>query len=243
MQPPAHTPCDELNEARILGSWSENATPWISAVRERQIESRRLVTDAAILEAIRERSPRCVLDIGCGEGWLVRALGQVGVRALGVDAVPQLIERAREAGGGDFRALSFDDLAAGKVYLQADVAVCNFSLLGHRPVERLLRSVPSFLGADGVFLVQTLHPVAACGDGPYLSGWREGDWAGLTGAFTEPAPWYFRTLQAWVDLFQASGLELLQLREPLHPRTGKPASVIFITAQRPWPLRVEAQRR
>jgi 2-polyprenyl-3-methyl-5-hydroxy-6-metoxy-1,4-benzoquinol methylase len=218
-----------------------NAAPWVTAVRELQVESRRLVTDGAILAAIRERSPRSVLDIGCGEGWLVRALASEGIRSTGVDAIPELIEQAREAGGGDFRALSFDDLAAGKLFARVDVAVCNFSLLGHHSVQRLLRAVPSLLAQRGVFAVQTLHPMVACGDGPYCSGWRQGDWAGLSGTFTDPAPWYFRTLQGWVDLFQASGLEVLQVREPFHPLTRKPASIIFITAPKHWSHRAVAQ--
>jgi 2-polyprenyl-3-methyl-5-hydroxy-6-metoxy-1,4-benzoquinol methylase len=241
MQPAAGAYCDEVNEALILGSWTMNAAPWVRAVRERQIESRRLVTDAAILAAIRERSPRSVLDIGCGEGWLVRALAGQGIRSMGVDAIPQLIEQAREAGGGDFRALSFDDLAAGKLFVRVDVAVCNFSLFGNDSVQRLLRAVPSLLAPTGVFAVQTLHPMVACGDGPYLTGWRQGDWAGLGGTFTDPAPWYFRTLQGWIDLFQACGLEVLQVREPFHPLTQKPASVIFITAPKRWPPRAAAQ--
>jgi 2-polyprenyl-3-methyl-5-hydroxy-6-metoxy-1,4-benzoquinol methylase len=235
MQPVTGAYCDEVNEALILGSWTTNAAPWIRAVRERQIESRRLVTDGAILAAIQERSPRSVLDIGCGEGWLVRALAREGIRSMGVDAVPQLIEQAREAGGGDFRALSFDDLAAGKLFLRADVAVCNFSLLGNESVRRLLRTVPSLLTPSGVFAVQTLHPMTACGESPYCSGWRPGDWAGLSGTFTDPAPWYFRTLQGWVELIQGCGLELLQIREPLHPVTQRPASIIFITAPKHWP--------
>ncbi len=47
-------------------------------------------------------------------------------------------------------------------------------------------------------------------------------------AFTDPAPWYFRTLQSWVKLFSDVGMRLLEIREPPHPKTGKPASIIFI---------------
>jgi len=78
--------------------------------------------------------------------------------------------------------------------------------------------------------VQTLHPVIACGDLPYKDGWRAGSWAGFSDDFTDPAPWYFRTLETWVALIASSGLKLTQIREPIHPKTDKPASILFIAS-------------
>jgi hypothetical protein len=63
-----------LNDAMITDSWTNNTDPWTVAVRSGEIESRRLVTNQAIIDAVRSRSPRTGIDIGCGEGWLVRAL-------------------------------------------------------------------------------------------------------------------------------------------------------------------------
>lgn len=68
-----------LTDAKIVESWQNNAEAWTAAVRERRIESRTLVTDRAIVDAVLSRSPRHVLDIGCGEGWLGRALADRGV--------------------------------------------------------------------------------------------------------------------------------------------------------------------
>ena len=51
---------------------------------------------------------------------------------------------------------------------------------------------------------------------------------GFSKDFINPAPWYFRTLESWVVLFVDSGFRLLELREPLHPTSRKPASAIFI---------------
>jgi hypothetical protein len=90
--------------------------------------------------------------------------------------------------------------------------------------------MPSLLQAHGTLIVQTLHPVIACGDSAYQDGWREGSWAGFDAAFTDPAPWYFRTLQGWIKLFADHGFRLLELREPLYPKLKRPASVIFIAA-------------
>ena len=88
------------HEARILESWHRNADAWSAAVRERRIESRALATDQAITEAVLGRAPRSVLDIGCGEGWLARALAARGIQVLGIDANPVLTARARAGASG-----------------------------------------------------------------------------------------------------------------------------------------------
>jgi len=216
---------DSLTDAAILESWSRNASPWTSAVRSGDIESRTLVTNAAIVDAVRAHAPRTGVDLGCGEGWLVRALSEV--KMVGVDAIAGLVEQAREAGGGDFRVLSYEEIAAGKLALAADVAVANFSLIGNEAVDGLFAAAPTYLRAGGTLVVQTVHPLIACGDAPYVDGWRAGSWAGFSDDFKDAPPWYFRTVSSWIALFERHGLRVVEMREPLHPRTGKPVSLIL----------------
>ena len=222
------TPIDPLSDAKIVDSWLRNATPWTSAVRESRIESRRLVTNQAIIDAVLSRSPKTILDIGCGEGWLARALSERGIRAIGVDVVPDLIDQANRAGGGEFRVASYEAIAAGELDVTVDVAIANFSLIGAESVNNLVARAPSLITRGGAFIIQTLHPVIATGDQPYADGWRTGSWTGFSNDFTDPAPWYFRTLESWISLLVRSGLRIVEMREPVHPATGKPASVIFI---------------
>ena len=221
---------DQPNDDHVVSSWHRNATPWTAAVRGNQIESRSLVTNQAIIDAVLSRSPSTALDIGCGEGWLVRALASHGIAAIGIDVVPALVDQAKAAGGGEFRVASYEQLVAAEPETQVDVAIANFSLIGKEPVERLVRGIPALLTPDGAFIVQTLHPVASCGELPYEDGWRPGSWAGFSAEFTDPAPWYFRTLESWTRLIEGSGLRVIETREPVNPKTGKPASVIFIAA-------------
>jgi len=221
------TEAEGAGEVRILDAWQANAVAWERAVRSGQIESRKLVTDRAIVEAVLSRSPRTVIDVGCGEGWLARALAAEGIEVLGVDVVPSLVDSAQAQGGGSFRVMSYEEVAEGALKARADVVVCNFSLLGESSVDRLLAVVPALLEEGGMLVVQTLHPLAA-GIEPYRDGWREGSWAGCGEGFGDAAPWYFRTLGGWVGAFQSAGLRLIAMREPLHPYTGKPASVIFM---------------
>lgn len=217
---PAHT------DASIIDAWSRNTDPWTAAVRGGEIASRVLVTNAAVVDAVRARRPRTGVDLGCGEGWLVRALP--GVAMIGVDAIAGLVEQARAAGGGEFRHLSYEAIAAGALQLAVDVAICNFSLIGDEAVRGLFRAAPTYLRPGGHLIVQTVHPLMACGDAPYADGWRDGSWAGFSSAFADPAPWYFRTIASWLALFEEHGLRLVEMREPLHPHSGKPASLILV---------------
>jgi len=215
----------DRTDAAILASWSRNADPWTAAVRGGEIESRQLVTNAAIVEAVRARAPRTGVDLGCGEGWLVRALPEV--QMVGVDAIEGLVEQARSAGGGDFRVMSYEQIAGGELALAVDVAVANFSLIGKEAVDGLFAAAPTYLRPGGTLIVQTVHPLAACGDAPYADGWREGSWAGFNDAFADAPPWYFRTMSSWIALFADHGLRVVEMREPIHPRTGTPVSLIL----------------
>lgn len=80
-----------LSNAKIAESWGKNALPWTAAVREGKIESRKQITDHAIIDAIRSRLPRSVLDVGCGEGWLVRELATEKMHVVGTDGAQNLL--------------------------------------------------------------------------------------------------------------------------------------------------------
>lgn len=214
-------------DEQILASWRRNAAPWSKAVREQQIDSRRLVTDQAIIDAVVSCQPQTVLDLGCGEGWLVRRLLAAGIEAQGVDAVAELLERARHSGVGEYRQLSYEQLADSHIDSPVDAVVCNFSLLGEVAVEQVFAAMPRLLKPEGVLIVQTLHPREACGEFDYQDGWRPGTWQGFSSDFAQPAPWYFRTLESWQSLFSRYGFDDIQFQEPLYPESGKPASVIF----------------
>ncbi|MCA0375424.1 MAG: class I SAM-dependent methyltransferase [Gemmatimonadetes bacterium] len=235
-----------LSDARVVRSWQRNAAPWTRAVREGAIGSRIAVTNAAILDTVRAVRPRTVLDIGCGEGWLSHALAADGMICAGVDVVPALVEQARLAHPagtppGDYRVASYEDIADGALTDPArladwrgrfDVAVSNFALIGDDAVARMLAAVPALLAPAGHLIIQTLHPVVAGGDAPYVDGWREGSWSGFSDDFTDPAPWYFRTIASWIALVHAAGFQLVALHEPIHPGTGRPASLVLCARPR-----------
>lgn len=211
-------------------SWDDNAQAWIRTVRGAEIESRRVATDQAILDAVLQHRPGRVLDVGCGEGWLCRALRQHGVDCLGADGSSELVNEARSADPhGDYRVLrfaQFDRLQQLVGDASIDVAVCNFVLL-HEDVSVILEAVQRALRPGGTLLIQTVHPWTSSGTFEYADGWRSEDFTWAATPFPRPMPWYFRTLASWVHTLRESGFLLELLREPAHPETGKPLSLLF----------------
>ncbi len=216
-----------FSDKNIINSWLQNAKPWVDAIRNNEIESRILVTNKAITNTILQKKPQTVLDIGCGEGWLARELNKSEVWTYGIDIVPELIREANKQGGGEFQVVSYENLSQKTIKKKFNVVVCNFSLLGNESVTKIFQSVPNLLNNDGYFIVQTIHP-AAESDSAYKDEWRKGSWTGFSDNFTNPPPWYFRTLETWKKLFQDNGFVLEEILEPINPKTKKAASIIFI---------------
>lgn len=220
---------DEDREAALIWSWMANADAWTRAVREGRIPNRREVTDAAIVDAVAGRAPKRVLDLGCGEGWLMRALAERGIETVGLDVSLELVMAAEETGGGRYRCCSYDELVddptrAGGPY---DVIAANFSLLG-ATLPPLLGALRQNLSPGGALVVQTVHPWAAAGEEGYADGWRTETFDAFGEEFAEPMPWYFRTLTSWVDALNAGGFRVAALREPMNPRTKAPASLVLV---------------
>lgn len=213
---------------QIHASWEQNAAAWTTAVREGLIASRRAGTDAAIVDACRPHATGSVLDVGCGEGWLARALGAAGGSVTGIDASAPLIDTARAAGGARYEVAGYADLVANPHRLSGPwgLIVANFALLDEEQVP-LLRALGERLAPTGRLLVQTVHPWVAAGDGAYQDGWRTETFAAFPVPFPAQMPWYFRTLARWLRDIDQAGLRLCRLEEPAHPETGRPLSLLL----------------
>jgi 2-polyprenyl-3-methyl-5-hydroxy-6-metoxy-1,4-benzoquinol methylase len=216
---------------RIRDSWQANAQAWVDTIRNRRIESRRLVTDSAMVEALMRSSPRRMLDLGCGEGWLCREMFYQGVDFVGVDASWELIDAAREGqvrkGFGQFVVDDYRGLEQDyKLYGHYDVIACNFSLL-EEDLRPILATLTRLLKPQGRVVIQTVHPMTACGPEGYRDGWRLETFAGMGEGFREPMPWYFRTVHGWFNLVTDAGFRLERLSEPCHPETGMPLSLLM----------------
>ena len=102
-------------KSELAAAWDRNAENWTRAVRDGLIASRKAGSDEAIVSAIVARRPARLLDVGCGEGWLIRRVcALTGCEAVGIDGTASLIERASEADPRNhYLVLSYDALIAG----------------------------------------------------------------------------------------------------------------------------------
>jgi len=218
-------------ELTLMQSWHHNAQSWIEAIRTGAIESRLRVTNQAILLAVMGRQPEHVLDLGCGEGWLLRALAERGIKAVGVDGDATLVEAARAAGASPVHLASYEALVEAKVNVghDYDLICANFALL-HQDIIPLLAAMNALLAPGGSLVIQTLHPWTAAAD-DYQDGWREETFAGFEGQW-RPMPWYFRTLSSWLNALDMAGFRLVGLQEPQHPQSPVPQSLLLVAEQR-----------
>lgn len=211
---------------KIKHTWNENAASWVQTVRSDALESRRLVTNEAILNTLLRLTGQRILDVGCGEGWLSHKLMEAGREVTGFDSSSGLIEQARRGTDAGFFVLSYEDFARSprSVGKDFDIAVCNFSLLAET-IAPLLQSLHQVIRPAGYLVIQTVHPFTASENFPYQDGWQEETFEGLPGQWSA-MPWYFRTMSSWMREVTSAGWHIVECQEPLHPATGKPASLI-----------------
>jgi SAM-dependent methyltransferase len=187
-------------------------------------KSRHLVTNQAIINAALELDPESVLDIRCGEGWLVRELASQGIDGAGIDAVPEFVNYAAAQERGQFQVLSYEELPNANLAKKLSVLVCNFPLLGDKSVATVFRVAANLLAVAGTLLVTTLHPANENKIGwQSRGGWRQG----FNEQFKDPAQWYFRRIDSWLIRFQKFGFSEPAIKEQIHSDSSTPVAIIF----------------
>lgn len=212
-----------------MASWKANSRQWVDVIDNNEIQSRQLITNRAILEAIVSNQPQRVLDVGCGEGWLTRALVEQGIETVGLDGAEGLIEAARQKGIGEFHVLEYKDFTPEHLQPlgQFDLIVFNYALFGKEVVEMVLKNLRDNLKPDGKIIIQTIHPKHSLVADYTEPTWLKENWAGLDRDFQKGYDWYFRPLDFWKKLFQQLSYRWIGSRDVLHPKTGDFISIVM----------------
>jgi SAM-dependent methyltransferase len=107
-------------------------------------------------EAVLARATGPVLDVGCGPGRMLAALGRRGVPALGVDISPAAVELARASGGRALCRSVFAPLPGEGAWSTVLLLDGNVGI-GGAPA-RVLRRAAELLAPGGRVLVETGPP-------------------------------------------------------------------------------------
>lgn len=121
------------------------------------------VAPTDVLDELLAPRGRAVLDVGCGEGWLVRRLEGAGATAVGLDPLAPALERARAADPGAPPSRYVQGVAERLPFADSSFdAVVFFNALHHVPVEAMdaaIAQAARVLAPDGTLYVQ--EPLAS----------------------------------------------------------------------------------
>jgi SAM-dependent methyltransferase len=170
-----------------------------------------------ILELLGDITGRRVLDAGCGEGYLARTLAVRGADVTGIDLSPSLIDQARAKdprGRIDYQVADLSQPlpnAVGSFDAAASYLVLN-DVADYRGFAATLGAV---LRPGGQLVLALNNPYSAVIDrhvtdyfdagavSPYRGLWEVGI----------KAYYHHRTLENYLDAFQAGGLRLTKLAD------------------------------
>ena len=177
----------------------------------------RLLGIAGEVEGVR------VLDAGCGEGHLARALARRGARVLAIDVSARLIELARRAdpGGGLSIEYAVADLSQPLPRFQGTMALvlCNLVLDDIADHRGFAASMAEVLESHGRLVLSLNNSYSAVLRGKvanYFVSGAVGTYAGLRGAGID-VPFHHRTLEANIAAFGEAGFMLRRLFDVRRP--------------------------
>lgn len=198
----------------------------------------------AVLKRLAAKKGERVLDVGSGQGVLGRALGHLGVDAVGVEASPALVAAAQARAGHHERYLVGDarDLAAVIPGQAFDHAAALMVLQDLDPILPVLQGVARVLAPGGRLVIALNHP---CFRQPRRSAWgwdeerrqqyrridaylstyqtriatHPGAKPGTPEAALQTVSTH-RPLSAYLEALGAAGLGVVACDEPTNPRRG-----------------------
>jgi ubiquinone/menaquinone biosynthesis C-methylase UbiE len=113
------------------------------------------------LDAIGAARGLTVLDAGCGEGYMSRALAENGAKVTGIDISAELIKAAKTHELSDGLPVSFDVDSVDSLPYDAgtfDLVLCNHLMNDLEDPARAIREFARVLSEDGRIVILMLHP-------------------------------------------------------------------------------------
>lgn len=155
-----HAPTPRSHEE--AAGWDHVATWYDDLIERRKGDHQQEIIYPGVVRLLEPRHGMRVLDVACGQGALALMLAGRGVKVLGVDAAPRLIEaanvRAKQVRADASFAVDDARTLASVESESCDAATCVMALMNIEPLEPALKSVARILRPAGRFVWVILHP-------------------------------------------------------------------------------------
>lgn len=223
---------EQVTDADIDATWSDNADLWDAGYDERGDMNRRYSSDAVLLSFLGDVRDQRVLDAGSGTGYLSRLLAKAGAQVVAVENARRFHEIALEYDRRDALDLEFHHGSISSMPwlddASFDAVVANYVLMDVRKVEAAIAEIARVLKPGGRFVYSIVHNTIdfqwnrPAADSPRKDdrlGWRDAGYfvrrAGYVqwGAF-RPFLTFHRPLRDYIAACRVAGLELRDLDEP-----------------------------
>ncbi len=199
-------PRDPLHVAKVTHVFDA----WADAGRAEGMERGHEPMARPSFERLRVGPGSRYLDVGCGNGYTVRWAADAGAQALGIDAAPRMIARARAATQADnasFEVARFPEHELSQLAPASIDAVFSMEVFYYLPdLNAALSEVARLLAPEGRFACV----VDFYGENEASHGWP--DDLGVSMHLLDAAQWR--------SAFEAAGLRVVEqtrLRQPAAP--------------------------
>ena len=146
-----------MNSEKDIQDWNRNASIYSDIIKSRGDRCFPEIKDR-FWKLIGNPKDLCILDLGCGQGWLTQKLYDRGASVVGIDGSNKLIERARSLyPNPDFIVF---DLSKGLPNLghKSDIVVSHMVVMDIPEIETLFSAVSTSLNPSGKFILSLPHP-------------------------------------------------------------------------------------
>lgn len=215
MNDPAQRTMDE-----DLTTWDTGANDYLAVASDND-EFKEFVDDPAFMDLLGDVTGKRILDIGCGDGTLVKKLRAKGATVTGIDGSPQMIASAEAKDpDGDYQVASVMDDALPFDNHTFDIVTAKMMLMNVGSLKTVATNVRRILKPDGLFAVDVVHPFR-----PLLKSMTEteGRYKALADYFHEVRGdiefggkefvFYYRPVSQYVNEITAAGFTLLRMEE------------------------------
>jgi SAM-dependent methyltransferase len=196
-------------------AWEANAASWIEWSRSPERDHAFWRMNLPTLLALVPAAGGPVLDVGCGEGRVSRALKELGYEVVGVDGSPTLAAAAREADPG-FEVLLADAAALPFASESFELAVASLTLMNMDDMPGAVSEIARVLRPGGRLCASVLHPLNTWGKagGDYFETTRYSETIEAGGASLTLHDTH-RPLTAYFDALASAGMLIERVVEPV----------------------------